>query len=196
LPYRQSTSWTRFGYSSSKPKQGDTLLISIQSQLIYSVQNPCSHLLQIEAAEDERQTRESTSLVILPDVVWPQIKGEENIGIRRWGRDEGDFDCTYSAQVHVDRPAIEIATLNKSPLTSISNDVTKFLMPSRYCHSEDFLDFVPKQFGRLTGGALIKALADWIKDNFTYDNGASNGSTTATDSFTACAGVCRATHIR
>lgn len=172
------------------------MLISIHSQLIYSVQNPCSHLLQIEAAEDKRQTRESTSLVILPDVVWTQIKGEENIGIRHWGRDEGDLDCTYSAQVHVDRPAVEIPTLNKSPLTSISNDVTKFLMPSRYCHSEDFLDFVPKQFGRLTGGALIKALADWIKDNFTYGNGASNGSTTATDSFTACAGVCRATHIR
>ncbi|MEJ8561628.1 hypothetical protein QTO30_10635 [Yoonia sp. GPGPB17] len=64
-------------------------------------------------------------------------------------------------------------------------------MPSRYCHPEAFLTFVPMQFGDLSGGALITKMADWIDRHFTYDNGASAAVTTATDSFHAKAGVCR-----
>jgi transglutaminase-like putative cysteine protease len=167
------------------------LLISIHSHLNYSAQHPCSLLLQIEAAEDETQTITSPSLSVKTDVEWSMIKGEENIGVRRWGRVEGVFDCTYRAQVDVDRPTVEMTTLSKTPLTAIPNDVTKFLMPSRYCHPEDFLEFVPTQFGQLNGGALIKAMADWIEENFTYDNAASDGSTTATNSFASGKGVCR-----
>lgn len=167
------------------------MLISIHSHLNYTAQNPCSLLLQIEAMADGTQTIESASLSVKPDVDWTLIQGEENIGVRRWGRIEGVFECTYRAQVRVDRTTAEMPPLNKTPLTSIPNDVTKFLMPSRYCHPEDFLDFVPKQFGQLNGGALIKAMAGWIEDNFTYDNGASNGSTSATDSFATSTGVCR-----
>ena len=88
-------------------------------------------MLQIEAAEDETQAITSASLSVKTDVEWSMIKGEENIGVRRWGRVEGVFDCTYRAQVDVDRPTVEMTTLSKTPLTAIPNDVTKFLMPSR-----------------------------------------------------------------
>lgn len=170
---------------------GHRLLISIQTNIIYTVQSPCTLLLQIEAAQDGAQRCEHALLSAQPDVAWTTVTGEENIGVRRWGRVNQTFDCTYTAQVRVQRPAVLLSRLNTTPYAALPNDVIKFLMPSRYCHPEAFLDFVAQQFAQLSGGSLIAAMADWITAHFTYDNAASTASTTATDTFTARAGVCR-----
>jgi transglutaminase-like putative cysteine protease len=167
------------------------LLISIHTHLVYSARQSCSLLLQIEAAQDGAQTIESATLTSEPNQDWTIISGEENIGLRRWTRVDDLFDCTYQTHVNVTRPAVVLETLDLTPYAMIPSDVTKFLMPSRYCFPEDFLDFAPQFFGHLTGGPLIAAMARWITDNFTYDNSASHAATTATDSFRARAGVCR-----
>lgn len=122
---------------------------------------------------------------------WTNVSGEERIGIRRWGRVQDVLDCTYQTQVRVDRPDVALLALAATPYNALPSDVIKFLMPSRYCHPEDFLDFSPKRFGHLAGGPLIDAMSAWINDRFTYDIGASNASTTATNSYHARAGVCR-----
>ncbi len=119
------------------------------------------------------------------------VAGEEHVGVRRWVRVADTFDCEYRTVMRVARPAIALEMLTTTPFHLIPSDVTKFLMPSRYCHPEAFLDFVPSAFGSCAGGSLIAAMSDWIQGNFTYDNGASHASTTATESFAARAGVCR-----
>ena len=119
------------------------------------------------------------------------IEGEDGLGVRRWLHADGTFDCTYHATVRVDRSAVVFDQLDATPVAALPSNVTKYLMPSRYCHPEDFLTFAPQHFGHLTGGSLIAAMSQWITDNFTYDNGASDAATTATDSFAARAGVCR-----
>ncbi|SHF75527.1 Transglutaminase-like superfamily protein [Litoreibacter ascidiaceicola] len=167
------------------------LLISIHTHLKYSTREPCSLLLQIEAAQEDTQRCEANLRTIQPDIDWRVIAGEEDIGFRRWGVVDGTFDCTYQAQVRVERPDVQLETLRATDFGTLPNDVTKFLMPSRYCYPEDFLEFVPRQFGSLPGGRLIAGMSNWIKDHFTYDICASSGSTTATDSFNARAGVCR-----
>lgn len=167
------------------------MLITIQTHLIYSAAQPCDLLLQIEALHDAEQDRIGAELVISAGVESSVVLGEEQLGQRRWIHVDGAFECAYQARVHVNRPAIPLEALQTGSLPSIPTEVTKFLMPSRYCHPEAFLDFVPKQFGQLTGGGLVAAMSDWIKEQFTYDNGASNALTTATDSFAGRAGVCR-----
>ena len=167
------------------------MLISIKTHLIYSATLPCDLLLQIEAAPDAAQDCHDTQLAFRPGVETRIVEGEEHVGLRRWIRVEGDFDCAYQTSVRVDRRAIALEPLKTTPLSLIPSDVTKFLMPSRYCHPEDFLDFVPKQFGQGPSGELIVAMSEWINGHFTYDNGASDASTTATVSFAKRAGVCR-----
>lgn len=167
------------------------MLISIEVRLVYSAEQPCNLLLQIEANEGPLQTCENTKLSVEPDVAWSVVTGEEGLGKRRWGIVEGLFDCTYQTQVHVTRPAVVLEGLEPTPFAAIPDDVTKFLMPSRYCHPEDFLEFVPKQFGKLRGGNLIAAMSAWINENFTYDSSASHGATNASHSFAERAGVCR-----
>jgi transglutaminase-like putative cysteine protease len=167
------------------------MLISIKTHLSYTTTSSCSLLLQIEAAQDIVQVCESSRFATQSEVEWNIIPGEENIGWRRWGQIETVFDCTYEAKVRVDRPEVVVTSLSAHPVTQLPSDVTKFLMPSRYCHPEAFLAFIPNQFGTLGGGALIAQMSDWIRENFTYDNGISTAITTATDSFHTRSGVCR-----
>ena len=147
--------------------KGFALLISIESHLVYSAQHPFSLLLQIEAAQGAAQTCITSALTTKDSVAWSVISGEEDIGTRRWGTVHGRFECTYSAQISVDRLDVRLEALQTTPLALLPSDVTKFLMPSRYCHPKAFLEFVPKQFGNLSGGPLIAAMAAWIEQNFT-----------------------------
>ena len=66
-----------------------------------------------------------------------------------------------------------------------------FRSPSRYCNGEPFEAFVRKTFGNLDGGAKIDSMRDWVETNLEYVSGASNGSTTAEDTFVQRRGVCR-----
>ena len=101
------------------------------------------------------------------------------------------MECMYQTQVMVDRKTAVLAELAATELRELPSEVTKFLMPSRYCHPEDFANSVPALFGPHSGGQLIAVMSKWIRNEFTYDNLVSNGMTTATDSFGARAGVCR-----
>jgi len=167
------------------------LLLSIQAHLIYRSEHPCDLLLQIEAAQDTEQRLQNTQFCLSPDVETSIVSGEEQVGTRRWLRVAGEFECMYQTQVMVDRKAAVLAELAATELRQLPSEVTKFLMPSRYCHPEDFANSVPALFGAASGGQLIVAMSEWIENQFTYDSFASHGLTTATDSFGARAGVCR-----
>jgi transglutaminase-like putative cysteine protease len=148
-------------------------------------------LLQIEATQDDVQLVEISKFTVDPDIPETIVSGEEGIGTRRWLSVGDTFDCTYKAQVRVKRPVVDLEPLKRTTFSDIPSDVTKFLMPSRYCMPEDFMAFIAEQFADLSGGAAIKAMAGWIENNFTYDGLVSDASTTAIDSFKAQAGVCR-----
>ncbi|MBU2944665.1 transglutaminase family protein [Shimia thalassica] len=165
--------------------------LSIKTHLLYAASQPCDLLLQIETLSDAEQTTRGAQLVLSDDAVQHEITGEDGIGTRRWIKTGPMFACRYETQVDVTRPTVDIEALNETPRLQTPSDVIPFLMPSRYCHSDLFLDFVAGQFGGLTGGALISALNTWVNTNLTYDNAASFVGTTATDSFASLAGVCR-----
>ncbi len=163
----------------------------IKTHLLYAAPQHCDVLLQIEALTDATQKCRQTRLMLNPGSVAREIAGEEDLGTRRWITTDRLFECHYETKVEVTRADPDIAALGEVPRPQIPTDVVKYLMPSRYCHSELFLDFVAGQFGTLTGGALIVVMRDWINTNFTYDNEASFAGTTASDSFASQSGVCR-----
>lgn len=167
------------------------MYLSVQTHLLYATTQPCDLLLQVEAVTDDTQVCRQTRLMLDSASTHHEIAGEANIGTRRWVKAGPLFECHYETKVEVKRPCVVMADLTETPRMQIPGEVVKYLMPSRYCHSELFLDFVSTQFGKQTGGALIAAMSQWIHENFTYDSGASFAGTTASDSFTSLAGVCR-----
>lgn len=163
----------------------------IKAHLLYSTTPPCDLLLQVEVLSDSYQRCRETRLMLNPGSRAYEIAGDDGIGTRRWVTAGPLFDCTYETRVEVTRPAVVLPLLGETTRPQIPGDVIRYLFPSRYCQSDLFQDFVALQFGGLRGGALVQALSDWIKVNFTYDNGASNAGTSATDSFASLSGVCR-----
>ena len=120
-----------------------------------------------------------------------RVGAEDGLGERIWLRAETEFRCDYSARVAVERPALDVATLRAVPAHLIPGNVVRYLMPSRYCPSDEFQSFVAAEFGDLQGGARIAAIRDWIHAAFAYVPGSSNAQTTAMDTFVQRQGICR-----
>lgn len=167
------------------------MLLSIKTHLAYTTEQVCDALLLIEASSDDAQLCRETRLSTIHGVSVQELPGQENIGVRRWLRTGPRLECFYETRVKVTRQVVDLTLLAQTPLHLLPGSAVQYLMPSRYCQSELFLDFTATQFAGLRGGALVQAMSDWIHANFTYDNRASHAGTTATDSFSSLSGVCR-----
>ncbi len=167
------------------------MILSINVHLQYRLLRPANLLLQIEAADlsdqNVRQTRTRFSEVENVS----RIAADDGLGERVWLRADGLFECDYSAEIEIDRPTRDLSTLPATPPHQLPGEAVRYLMPSRYCPSDEFQTFVAAEFGHLSGGAQIAAMRDWIERSFQYVPGASNAQTTALDSFMQRQGICR-----
>jgi transglutaminase-like putative cysteine protease len=70
--------------------------------------------------------------------------------------------------------------------------VLPYLYPSRYCQSDNLSRFAWRQFGAIaTGHERVTAVCNWIYEYVDYLAGSSDSGTSAHDTFTQRAGVCR-----
>ena len=91
----------------------------------------------------------------------------------------------------IERPAADISALEQVPVHLLPGETVKFLMPSRFCQSDQFEPFVMAEFGSLSGGPRVAAMRDWIEANIAYVHGTSNPRTTVVDTFVQRQGICR-----
>jgi len=167
------------------------VLLSVRTHLAYTTERVCDVLLQIEASTDVGQVVHASELAVVHGAALQDVAGADETGMRKWLRAGPRLECTYDARIEITRPYVELAYLEETPLHQLPGEAIQYLMPSRYCQSELFLDFTSRQFEGLSGGALVQFMSNWINANFAYDNGASHAGTTATDSFASMSGVCR-----
>ncbi|MES1965719.1 transglutaminase family protein [Psychrobacter sp. AH5] len=167
------------------------MILKVNVKLHYRLSAPMALLLQIEAADLVDQRVRSSEIWTSDVAHFSRVGADEGIGERIWIRTEGDFSCTYTAQITVDRPVLDLSTLPEVPLHLLPGETIKYLMPSRYCPSDQFQAFVDAEFGDLAGGARIAAMRNWIESAFSYVPGSSHAQTTALDSFVQRQGVCR-----
>jgi transglutaminase-like putative cysteine protease len=165
--------------------------LSIEVDLEYHFRDGADVLLQIEAAALPDQRLEQEALSVFSDSPIRAVVGEDGIGQRCWGRGHGAWHAEYRAIVAIDRPTIDFATLAPTPARLLDGQLTPYLLPSRYCQSDRFEGFVHREFGRLQGGTLARALTEWVADSLTYASNSSSGETTALDTFASRSGVCR-----
>ncbi len=167
------------------------MILKLNVTLHYRLSEPMDLLLQIEAADFADQRVRSAEIWTSDVAHFSRVTADDGIGERIWIHAEGDFSCTYLAEIAVDRPALDISALSQTPLHLLPGETIRHLMPSHYCPSEQFHAFVDAEFGNLAGGARIAAMRDWIESAFSYVPGSSHAQTTALDSFAQRQGVCR-----
>jgi transglutaminase-like putative cysteine protease len=157
----------------------------------YQIRRDDVVLLMIEAAQTDGQAVLDATLDIT-DATLHRAQSAP-LQVRVPGQ---SFHLHYRAVLHITRPDVVWDALAASPVNALPDDVAPYLHPSRYCPSDQFRDIAEHQFGALAGGAKIAAIARWITATIAYVPGSSNGETTAMDTYTARAGVCRDfTHV-
>jgi transglutaminase-like putative cysteine protease len=88
-----------------------------------------------------------------------------------------------------------IATAPDAPYTppeELPNEVLHYLVPSRYCPSDQMANAAREIAGQARPGyARAESVRAWIADNIEYKRGSSDESTSGLDTFNQRAGVCR-----
>lgn len=163
----------------------------VQAALDYDFAEPTDALLQLEAARTPEQLVSEAGLEHSPVEHFARISGHSGIGERIWVRMAGRLSLQYHAVVTIARSQPPIEGLAAIAPHELPGDTVEYLMPSRYCPSDRFTNFVEAEFAGLEGGALIAALSEWIQHAFAYVPGVSTSETTALDTFIRREGICR-----
>lgn len=163
----------------------------VQATLDYDLAETSNLLLQIEAAQSPGQAVAEARLTLSDSKHVVRVAGHGAVGERIWLRVLGRLTVDYQAVVHVTRSVADLATLPAVDLHQLPAEVIEYLLPSRYCQSDQFNNFVDAQFPGVSGGELVMVIRDWIEAKFTYVPGSSTSETTALESFVRREGICR-----
>lgn len=165
--------------------------MKIDVTLDYALDSPGPALLLVEAAGVQGQVLNRATIDLGQPLKSARVPGEEGIGERIILRLTDRLTCRYSAEVQVTRALPDLAQMKAVEVEDMPGDALRYLLPSRYCPAERFAYFVTSRFEGLSGGPLVAALRDWVERNLDYVAGASDGDTTAADTFLDRRGVCR-----
>lgn len=168
--------------------------LEISSRLTYAVLSPGTIILSIQALRTPRQNVLEESLTIEPYVKTEELSTDqkENRLIRLEVEAQQNITINYKAIVdnffretdHTGATTIDIGKLD--------NHILPYLYPSRYCQSDKLYRFANTKFGSIENPYLkVLALTDWIHENVEYLSGSTNSQTSAYDTVTELAGVCR-----
>ena len=165
--------------------------LNVQCRLGYSFAVPTEIMAIVQAARSPDQTILSETFAIAPqtDLVEFEDAATGARTLRGWL--EGDVLFAY--QAIVDNGVRELLTPDavEHDWSDLPPDALPYLMPSRYCPADRFLRFAGREFGHLTGGTKVLAILDWIHAHVDYVSGSSDAQSTAENTFTDRAGVCR-----
>ena len=104
----------------------------------------------------------------------------------------GDFRIRYEAKAALSPRLEDPASVVEIPAERLPFSVFTHLYPSRYCQSDKLERFAHRTFGDLPGGyQRVNAICNWIRDHVDYISGSSDALTSAFDTVTERAGVCR-----
>jgi transglutaminase-like putative cysteine protease len=166
----------------------------VKAELEYAIHAPTTLILNIHALRTPSQTVLEETFTIEP-----YVKVEELVpahGENRFIRVEipkpTDIRISYKAIVDNFFKVIDQKRQRIVPVTQLDTSVFPYLLPSRYCQSDKLYRLANNKFGRIKNAySKVIALTNWIHRNVEYLSGSTNSQTSAYDTVTEQAGVCR-----
>lgn len=164
------------------------------TEMGYTANTPGTLILNVHALRSPNQTVISEAFTIDPYIKVEELtlgQGENRL-VRFEIPEPGNIKLTYSATVdncyvisdHTNKEQVEIAHLEQS--------ILPYLYPSRYCQSDKLYRLANNLFGHFNQPfQQVMELTTWIHNNVQYMSGFSNAETSAYDTVTQQAGVCR-----
>jgi len=170
------------------------MAFQIRAELHYSVSRRSTVLLGIHALATANQTLTAEEFVVTPGVTWEELP--MGVGNNRYIRlDTGEvstLDVLYSVTAETRHTMVSHQEIRDVPVSEMHTSAIPYLFPSRYCQSDRLGRLAAKTFGDIEHPYdQAVAIADWIFQNIDYLSGASDAETSAFDTVTQRAGVCR-----
>lgn len=166
---------------------------SVGCEIGYEVAQDTTLIFNIQAMRGGGQRVLSEELTISPGLVAEEKTSSES-GNRylRLTAPKGVVELRYSAEVQLDHIRHEPEAIREVPVAKLPLETLPFLNPSRYCPSDQLARFADRQFGALPPGfSRVTEICNWIREEVDYLFGTSDTTTTAADTFSLRAGVCR-----
>lgn len=163
----------------------------INCELNYEVTGPSAFILNIAVPSNGFQHVLTEEFLTSPKLNVAEASTRKKRH-HRFTAQTGPVSISYKATVelshHIQTPSgIEEVTPGDLP-----PEVIPYLYPSRYCESDKIPRLTMQEFGNLEPGfSRVTAVCNWIRDHVEYLRGTTNPSTSAFDTVTERAGVCR-----
>ncbi|HEV7318787.1 MAG TPA: transglutaminase family protein [Ensifer sp.] len=165
--------------------------IQVSADLTYRFPEPTQIIGLVEAAYSADQIVVSEKLTLSPKV---EVMSDAGLGGERRFRTclLGDVTITYRAEVDNGDRALVPRNARQHLWGELPQEVLPYLLPSRFCPSDQFQRFALREFGDAGDGAgRVMAIMEWIGRHVDYVPGVSTAETDAAHTFTVRAGVCR-----
>lgn len=166
---------------------------SVGCELSYATSSDTTLILNVEAQQTALQRVLRESLTFRPDVSGEAFTVPETGNrYRRLALPAGQFTIRYEAEVEHNPEVSHPGAIAQIPVAELPLETMNHLYPSRYCQSDKLMRYAWREFGGMIGGYdRVVAICNWIYQNVDYLSGSSDASTSAYDTFTMRAGVCR-----
>ncbi len=166
---------------------------AVKADLKYRIKSDSTIILSIHAIENEQKIV-SEKLVISPKTDFKEMKSsaEANRLISLALKPTENLSISYEAIVDNAYVIKEMKNFKEVDIAKLPSDVITYLNPSRYCQSDKLYRLAHNMFGyKKDDFEKVQALTYWIYLNVEYLSGSTNSETSAYDTVTQQAGVCR-----
>lgn len=170
------------------------MVFQINAELHYEVKTRSTMLLSIHAQATPQQALSNEVFQVTPGVTWEELPMEsgENRYIRLDTGEVTTLQIRYDVMAETRHTMISHEEIQGIPIAKIHRSAIPYLFPSRYCQSDRLGRLASKMFGDINHPYhQAGAIADWIYHNIDYQSGSTNAETSAFDTVTQRAGVCR-----
>lgn len=164
--------------------------ISLSYQVL---DNASDFIFNIQAARTRCQTIVSETLSISQPISTDAYV-DPAYGTRylRLQANNGPLVVQYDGIVDIAHHEAHPDSLEEMPIAELPMDAMKYIYPSRYCQSDRLRKFATTEFGNLPRGFhRVLAIQQWIRARTAFTSNTTNASTSAIDTLTEQAGVCR-----
>jgi transglutaminase-like putative cysteine protease len=166
----------------------------VSSVLEYEVRSPTTLILSIHALRTPTQAVIEEVFTTEPYIKMEELTSAngENRFVRLEVNQKTPLTISYKATVDTQYKVMEQDQLEAVPVVQLDGAVIPFLFPSRYCQSDKLYRLAYSKFGDIQNIYLkVVAITDWIYENVEYLSGSTSSQTSAYDTVTERAGVCR-----
>jgi len=165
------------------------------TQMEYVVRSPGTLILNIHALRSPNQTVISEEFGLEPYIKFEELQtlqGENRLVRFDVSADTPNIKVTYKATVDNCYEITNFGNLQETHVSELPSPVLPYLNPSRYCQSDKLYRLAHNMFGHVTNPfEQVVELTNWINKNVQYLSGSTNSQTSAFDTVTEQAGVCR-----